>query len=41
MWDFGKPIPSVLPTEASGLTSITVQTSVLIHLGNAASAIQP
>jgi hypothetical protein len=41
LWNIDKPMPSVLPTEASGLNSVFLRTSVLLNLGNAATAIQP
>ena len=41
MWNFDKPMPSVLPSEASGLNTVSFRTSVLLNLGHAAAAIQP
>ena len=41
LWKKDKPMPSVLPTVASGLNSVFFRTSVLLNLGTAATAIQP
>jgi hypothetical protein len=41
LWDFDKPNPSILPIGSSGLTSLFINTSVLINLEQSATAYQP
>jgi hypothetical protein len=41
MWGFDKPTPVVLPSATSGLTSLSMGTTVLLNLGHSAVAFQP